>query len=142
MIEKRILVPQRLRRLPRSGWSWIDRGFLRDHAEHLSREAMLLYFYLTAVSDRHGLSFHNDATIALALRLRPDTVARAREELVEHDLIVFEPPLTQVLSLPLRRLRRQAAPGQGLLQLGDLFRQIAGQSCETSDAQRERGISP
>lgn len=138
MIPKRILVPQRLRRPPSSGWSWIDRGFLRDHAERLSREAMLLYFYLTAVSDRHGLSFRNDATIALALRLRPETVAQARDELVEQDLVAFDPPLTQVLSLPPPRPRRQAAPGQGLLQLGDLFRQIAGQPLESADSQRGR----
>jgi hypothetical protein len=138
MIQKHILVPQRLRRPPKSGWSWIDRGFLRDHAEQLSREAMLLYFYLAAVSDRHGLSFRNDATIALALRLRPEAVAQARDELIEHDLVAFDRPLTQVLSLPLHRPRRQAAPGQGLLQLGDLFRQVAGQSFESSDTQRGR----
>jgi hypothetical protein len=136
MIQKHILVPQRLRQPPRSGWSWIDRAFIRDHAEQLSREGILLYFYLAAVSDRHGLSFRNDATIALALRLRPDVVARARDELVERDLIAFNPPLTQVLSLPPHRPRRQAAPGQGLLQLGDLFRQIAGQPLESSDTSR------
>src|SRR5258708_38856806 len=119
MIQKQILVPQRLRRPPRSGWSWIDRGFVQHHAEQLSREAMLLYSYRAAVSDRHGLSFRNDAPIALALRLRPEAVAQAREELVVHDLVAFDPPLTQVLSLPVHRPRRQAAPGQGLLQLGD-----------------------
>ena len=140
MIQKRILISKRLRRPPTSGWSWVDRGFLRDHAERLSREAVLLYLYLAAVSDRHGLSFRNDSSIALALRLRPEVVARAREELVEHDLIAYEPPLTQVLSLPTRPLRRQAAPGQGLMQLGDLFRQIAAQSLESPDSQPERRL--
>lgn len=140
MIQKRILVPQRLRRPPASGWSWVDRGFLRDHAQRLSREAVLLYLYLAAVSDRHGLSFRGDPTIALALRLRPEAVAHAREELVEHDLVAHEPPLTQVLSLPTRPRRRQATPGQGLLQLGDLFRQIAQQSPSPSDAQPARGL--
>src|SRR5271167_4196070 len=42
MIEKRILVPQRLRRPPTTGWSWLDRRFLREHGDHLSREAMQL----------------------------------------------------------------------------------------------------
>jgi hypothetical protein len=140
MIQKRILVAKRLRRPPASGWSWVDRGFLRDHAECLSREAVLLYLYLAAVSDRLGLSFRNDSSIALVLRLRPEVVARAREELAEHDLIAYEPPLTQVLSLPTRPLRRQAAPGQGLMQLGDLFRQIAGQSLEPSDSQLGRRL--
>jgi len=138
MIQKRILVPQRLRQPPASGWSWVDRGFLRDHAERLSREAVLLYLYLAAVSDRHGLSFRNDSSIAMALRLRPEVVARAREELAEHDLIAYEAPLTQVLSLPTRPRPRQAAPGQGLMQLGDLFRQIAAQSLEPSDSPAAR----
>jgi hypothetical protein len=140
MIKKHILVPQRLRRPPAGGWSWVDRGFLRDHAESLSREAVLLYLYLAAVSDRHGLSFRNDSSIALALRWRPEVVARAREELTEHDLIAYQPPLTQVLSLPAHPPRRQTAPGQGLLQLGDLFRQIAGQPLQPSDTQSARRL--
>lgn len=140
MIKKRILVPQRLRHPPASGWSWVDRGFLRDHAERLSREALLLYLYLVAVSDRHGLSFRGDSSTALTLRLRPEVVARAREELIEHDLIAYEPPLTQVLSLPVYQPRRQAAPGQGLLQLGDLFRQIAGQSLPPPDSEPVRRL--
>ena len=39
MIPKRILVPERLRRPPATGWSWVDRRFLREHGERLSREA-------------------------------------------------------------------------------------------------------
>ena len=59
-IQKRILVADRLRRPPATGWSWMDRRFLREHGDHLSREAMLLYFFLAAVADRHGLSFYSD----------------------------------------------------------------------------------
>jgi hypothetical protein len=39
-----ILVPARLRRPPKTGWSWVDRRFLREHAAHLSRDAVLLGF--------------------------------------------------------------------------------------------------
>jgi len=45
-IQKRVLVADRLRRPPATGWSWVDRRFLREHGDHLSREAMLLYFFL------------------------------------------------------------------------------------------------
>lgn len=138
MIQKRLLVPARLRRPPDTGWSWVDRRFLRDYAEHLSREAMLLYFFLAAAGDRQGLSFYSDASTALVLRLRPEGVTRARAELVEYDLIACEPPLTQVLSLRPRSPRRHAAAGQGLLQLGDLFRQIAEQPFPRSDAEGPR----
>jgi len=128
MIPKRILLPARVRRPPATGWSWIDRRFLREHAERLSREALLLYFFLCAVADRHGLSFYSDGTLATLLRITPQALAAARDELLAHDLIAHERPLTQVLSLPLRRERGRCEPGQGLMQLGELFRQIANQS--------------
>lgn len=134
MIQKRILVAQRVRRPPASGWSWLDRGFLREHAEHLSREAVLLYFFLSAAADRHGLSFYSDGATASLLRLTVQAIGQAREELLARDLVAYEPPLTQVLSLPVRPARREAAPGQGLLRLGDLFREIASPS--SSDAAR------
>jgi hypothetical protein len=49
MIHKHVLVPQRLRRPPATGWSWLDRRFLREHGDYLSREAVLLYLFLAAV---------------------------------------------------------------------------------------------
>ena len=56
MIRKQVLMADRVRRPPRSGWSWIDRRFVREFAPRLSRDAILLYFFLAAVSDRDGLS--------------------------------------------------------------------------------------
>ena len=38
MIQKRILVAERLRRPPATGWSWLDRRFLREHGDQLSRD--------------------------------------------------------------------------------------------------------
>jgi hypothetical protein len=127
MIQKRILVPARVRRPPTTGWSWVDRRFVDEHAERLSREAIMLYFFLSAVADRHGLSFYSDGTLATLLRMTPPTLVQARDELLTHDLIAHERPLTQVLSLPPRGERRRLEPGQGLMQLGELFRQIADQ---------------
>ena len=67
MIPKRLLVPERLRRPPATGWSWIDRRFLHEHAERLSRDAVLLYLFLSAAADKSGLSFDVDNTLATAL---------------------------------------------------------------------------
>jgi hypothetical protein len=125
MIHKHILVPQRLRRPPATGWSWLDRRFLRAHGDYLSREAVHLYLFLVAVADRHGLSFYSDTTLACRLRLSQPVLERAREELLDRDLIAHELPLVQVLSLPAPGVSRRAEPGQGLIVLGDLFRQIA-----------------
>jgi hypothetical protein len=124
MIQKRLLVSHRVRRPPRTGWSWVDRRFLREQAEHLSREAVLLYFFLTAAADRDGLSFYSDGSIAAILRLTLPTLLAAREELLVHDLIAHQAPLTQVLSMPARPGQRRREPGQGLIQLGELFRQL------------------
>jgi hypothetical protein len=116
MIQKRLLIPDRVRRPPREGFSWVDRRFLRDYASRLSGDAILLYFFLAAVSDKDGLSFYSDGSLAVRLRLREQAIVSARDELVSHDLVAFQPPLTQVLSLPLGRVQRG-----GLHALGEVF---------------------
>ena len=125
MIQKRILVPERLRQPPATGWSWLDRRFLREHGDYLSREAVLLYLFLAAVADRHGLSFYSDHTLTSRLRLSQPVLERAREELLDRDLIAQQLPLVQVLSLPTPGVGRRPEPGQGLIRLGELFRQVA-----------------
>jgi len=125
MIQKRILVGERLRRPPATGWSWVDRRFLREHGDYLSREAVLLYLFLAAVADRHGLSFYSDHTLTSRLRLAPQVLQAARQELLDRDLIATGLPLVQVLSLPAPVVSRRALPGQGLMLLGDVFRQSA-----------------
>jgi hypothetical protein len=125
MIPKRILSPARLRRPPATGWSWVDRRFVREHAERLSRDALLLYFFLAAVADKHGLSFYGEATLATSLRMPLPTLIQARDELLAHDLIVHEARLTQVLSLPTPSRHRRSEPGSGLITLGEILRQAA-----------------
>ena len=123
MIPKRILIPARLRKPPATGWSWLDRRFVREHMDHLSRDAVLLYLFLAAVTDRQGLSFYGDGTLAALLRMSLPTFLQARDELLAHDLIAHEMRLTQVLSLPPTGQRRRSEPGQGLLHLGEILRQ-------------------
>lgn len=122
MPPKPILVPERLRRPPTTGWSWVDRRFLREHAAHLSRDAVLLYFVLSAVADKHGLSFYGDGTLAALLQAPLPALVAARDELLARDLIAHQTRFTQVLSLPPPGPRRRAEPGQGLVQLGEILR--------------------
>jgi hypothetical protein len=117
-----ILVPARLRRPPQTGWSWVDRRFVREHAAHLSRDAVLLYFVLCAVADQHGLSFYGDATIAAMVRINLKALMAARDELLARDLIAQETRFTQVLSLPQPGQRRRGEPGGGLMELGEILR--------------------
>jgi hypothetical protein len=106
-IVKRILVADRVRRPPKGGFSWIDRRFLREFAVRLSGDAVFLYFFLTAVSDKHGLSYYSETTLALRLRTSEAAILQAREELITYDLIAYQSPLTQVLSLPKSPLERR-----------------------------------
>ena len=128
MIRKRILVPDRVRVPPATGWSWIDRRFVSEQSERLSREALLLYYFLCSVADQHGLSFYGDTTLSTRLRMNATALAAARDELLSRDLIAHVPPLTQVLALPPSGQRRpptsgQTPPGQGLFAMGDVLRE-------------------
>jgi hypothetical protein len=120
-----ILVPARLRRPPATGWSWVDRRFVREHAAFLSRDAVLLYFFLCAAADKHGVSFYGDGTLATLLRMTLPALIQARDELLGRDLIAHEARFTQVLSLLPPEKRRRSEPGGGLMQLGEILRRAA-----------------
>jgi hypothetical protein len=110
--------PRRLKHdPPANGWSWGD----REHAEHLSREAVLLYLFLTAAADRHGLSVYSDGSTGALLRLTVQAVVDARDELLAHDLIAYEAPLTQVLRFPGIRAPSHARPPVEDFQLPSVF---------------------
>ena len=100
MAVKRLLSPDRVRKIEGS-FSWIDHrfiteGFLRD----LSTIEIVLSLFLVAVSDRNGLSFYHDDRIATLLKIDLPALGRAREGLIRRSLIAYESPLYQVLSLP------------------------------------------
>ena len=102
MSVKKLLCPDRVRKIEGS-FSWIDHrfvtgGFLRD----LSALEILLYLFLVAVSDRNGLSFYHDDRIASLLKIDLPALGQAREGLVQRSLVAYQPPLYQVLSLPPR----------------------------------------
>lgn len=122
--KKRVLALGRVRRMPPTGWSWIDGRFLREHAPAVGRDAIALYFFLAAVADRDGVSFYSDASTAAILRLSPEQVAAARAELVARDLVAYRSPTTQVLSLPEPARRAPSTP----IAIGELLRRLAG--CE------------
>lgn len=98
-MKKRILVPERLRKVPPQ-FSWIDHRlvqenyFLRcDHA------AWALYLFLTSVADVEGLSYYSDASLMRRLKMDPVSLSASRQQLIQAGLIAYEKPFYQVLSL-------------------------------------------
>lgn len=99
MIEKHLLCPERVRRVPPQ-FSWVDHRLVRDH--HLRRvdaKAWALYLVLVTVGDEHGLSYYADASLGRLLSLRVDEVVAARAQLLAAALIAHAAPLYQVLAL-------------------------------------------
>lgn len=138
-IHKQPLLPDRLRRPPREGWSWIDRRFVAEHAPRLERDAILLYFFLAAVSDKHGLSYYGDGAIAERLRMAEDAVRRARAELERRDLIAYRSPLYQVLSISVPRPRPDTPERlQGPATLAEIFRELAERVGAGGSHERQR----
>ena len=100
MIIKRLLCPDRVRRIEGS-FSWIDHRFVTEgFLPDLSMIEILLYLFLVAVSDRNGLSFYHDDRIVSLLKIDLPALGRARDSLVRRSLVAYDSPLYQVLSLP------------------------------------------
>ena len=100
MIDKSPLVPDRLRRIQGS-FAYIEHRFLREGFwQGLSHLELLLYFFLVLVADRNGISFYSYDKICTLLGTTLDDYVRARNCLIEKDLLAFDGHLFQVLSLP------------------------------------------
>jgi hypothetical protein len=100
MIQKKPLIPERLRTIQGS-FAYIEHRFLRDgFFSILSHHELLLYFFLVLVSDRNGLSFYSYDKICSLLEMDLNDYLEARNQLIQKDLIAFDGRLFQVLSLP------------------------------------------
>ena len=99
MLIKRVLRPERLRRVP-AQFSWIDQRLVREgYVGRCSPEALALYLFLVTVADAQGLSYYGDAALERCLSMEPARVAGARVALIDAGLIAWERPLYQVLAL-------------------------------------------
>ncbi len=99
MAVKRVLRAERVRRVP-TQFSWIDQLLVRDrHLERCGLDAIGLYLVLVTVADAQGLSYYGEASLERLLSMPAPRLAGARAELIRLDLIAYERPLYQVLSL-------------------------------------------
>jgi hypothetical protein len=127
MIEKRLIHPQRIRKLP-GQFSWVDHRLVRDrHIESCSHPAAALYLFLLTVADSQGLSYYSDASIMTRLSMDMPTLDEARENLIATGLIAYKRPLYQVLSLDPVAPVDSWSPGRALdrpVPIGEVLKQI------------------
>jgi hypothetical protein len=123
-MDKHLLDPERLRKIP-AQFSWIDQRLVRErHIERLSHAADALYLFLVTVADARGLSFYSERSIGRYLALAADRLDHARKELLRADLIAYQRPLYQVLSLDGPQLG--AERGTGICSIREIFKKIGG----------------
>jgi hypothetical protein len=131
MIKKKILEPDRIRRI-QGGFSFIPHRFLTDgFLASLSQTEILLYLFLIIVSDRNGLSFYSYDAICTLLKITVDDYIEARDALMKRDLIAFNGTLFQVLDLPGKPAQEKEAKPSSLphrrSEIRDLIQQSIGE---------------
>ena len=131
-MQKRLLDPSRVRRVPRQ-FSWVDQRLVRDNfIARCNAEALALYLFLVTVADAQGLSYYGDRSIGHMLSLSPEQLNKARQALIDAELIAYEAPLYQVLALdasppttPPAKARPRRGAGE-LRSLREMLRQSQG----------------
>lgn len=99
MIVKNPVLSTRIRKIPKS-FSWLDHRLVRDrHIENLNHSQAALYLFLVCVADEKGLSYYGDPALMKKLGMAQVCLNKARSGLIQNNLIAWQKPIYQVLSL-------------------------------------------
>ena len=120
-MNKRVLNPARLRKVPPQ-FSWIDHRLVQeDYFIRCDHSAWTLYLFLTSVADAQGLSYYSDASLRRRLNMDELTVSASRQQLIRAGLIAYEKPFYQVLNL-----EPAESPRSGPISVGEVLRRAMG----------------
>ena len=98
-MKKQVIDALRLREVP-ARFSWVDHRLVRDgYIERLDAWSAMLYLFLVTVSDRRGLSYYSETSIAKQLGCGLAVLSQSRNRLCQEQLIAYKKPLYQVLCL-------------------------------------------
>lgn len=124
MVEKRLIRPRGLRKIPKH-FSWLDHRLVRErYIDRCSHQAAALYLFLVTVADAQGLSYYSEKTLTQRLNMEEHILARARQELIKIGLVAYQKPLYQVLALDTpTKASHDAYPGE-LQSLAQIFKHI------------------
>lgn len=120
-MEKYPLDPSRIRHLP-PRFSWLDQRLVTDgRLRTCGSRAQGLYLFLAVVSDARGLSYYSDKSIRGHLGIQQEGLVAARAALIAGNLMIFERPLYQLLSLDPWKSDGRVRTGRALC-VSDLLR--------------------
>jgi hypothetical protein len=95
------IIANRVRSVGGQSFAFLPHRFLREgFFASLAPDELRLYVLLVLAADRNGLSFYHYDSICSLLEITLDTYIRARNALIDKDLIAFDGTRFQVLSLP------------------------------------------
>jgi hypothetical protein len=105
------IVPQRVRSIGGQSFAFLPHRFLREgFFASLAPDELRLYVLLVLAADRSGLSFYHYDSLCSLLEIPLEHYLRARNALINKDLIAFDGTRFQVLSLPEQPLVDRAPP--------------------------------
>lgn len=121
-MKKRVLNPERLRKVPPQ-FSWIDHRLVReDYFPRCDHSAWTLYLFLASVADDQGLSYYSDVSLMRRLKMDQAQLSASRQQLIRAGVLAYENPLYQVLDLgPFEQPTRS-----GQISVGELLRKALG----------------
>jgi hypothetical protein len=100
-IDRPPLVPERVRAIDRHGFAFVPNRFLLGgFFAALAGDELLLYFLLVLAGNRTGMSYYHYDRICSLLQMSVERYLRARNALIQKDLIAFDGTRFQVLELP------------------------------------------
>ena len=95
------ILPQRVRSIGGQSFAFLPHRFLREgFFASLAPDELRLYVLLVLAADRSGLSFYHYDSLCSLLEIPLEYYLRARNALIDKDLIAFDGTRFQVLSLP------------------------------------------
>ena len=127
------IIARRVRSIGKDGFSYIPNQFFHGGFwEYLTHDELLLYFLLVIVSNRLGISFYHYDSLCQMLKMNLDRYIKARNSLIDKDMIAFDGTSFQVLALPEKQERKEQTPLKNQKQFeqedGATIRQILIQS--------------
>jgi len=89
-MKKRVLNPERLRKVPPQ-FSWLDHRLVQEnYFVRCDPPAWTLYLFLTSVADAEGLSYYSDASLMRRLKMDSPGLSASRRQLIQAGLIAYE----------------------------------------------------